>query len=186
MVNTSNSPLSRMRTTSRIYPGFKRRVPWGTIVLFLVFFIAGFLNWGTIENNLDASDPDHVAPTLGYWGPTPPNYIAGSMQLPRRGTMWKGGIHINDTHIPHWLMFGAMAGILFIEILVQMFNIRWTRKIAYVLDGYGLFMSGTSVMSFLYQGAPGKGVMTALCVFGCMCIFYFYAYDNVDIDGHPI
>ena len=168
----------------KIYPGFKKCVPWGTIALFLVFSFTGFINWGTIENNLNSHDPDNVSPTLGYWGPTPPNYIAGSMQLPSHGTMWKSGILINDTHIPHWLMFVAMTVILFIEILVQMFNIRWTRKIAYMLDVYGLVMSVTSIISFLYQGAPGMGVMVSLGVFSCMGVFHAYAYNNFDIDGN--
>ena len=167
-----------------LYPGFKRCVPWGSIALFLVLSITSFLNWGTITKTLNADDPDNVSPTLGYWGPTPPNDIAGPMQLPRRGTMWKSGILINDTHIPHWLMFGAMTGILFIEILVQMFDIRWTRKIAYMLDAYGLVMSATSFISFLYQGGPGMGVVVALGVFSCMGLFHVYVHNSLDIDGN--
>ena len=168
----------------KISSGFKRCVPWGTITLFLLFFITSFINWGTINNDLNSNGSDNMSYIYIYWGPTPPNYIDGSMELPRRGTMWKSGILVNDTHIPHWLMFGAMSGILFIEILVQMFNIRWTRKIAYVLDVYGLVMSATSFISFLYQGGPGMGVVVALGVFSCMGLFHVYVYNSRDIDGN--
>ncbi len=171
-------------TLIKIEPGFKRRMPWGTIALFLVFFSASFMNWGTIQTNLNSDDPDNMFPALLYTGSTPPNYITGSTELPRRGTLWQSGLLFAGIRIPHWLLFAAMAGTLCIEILVQVLNIRWLRKIAYVLDGYGLVISSTAVISFLYQGSPGPGVMSALCVFSSLAIFHGYAHNAVDMDGN--
>ena len=119
-----------------------------------------------------------------YTGATPPNYFSGPIELPRRGALWQGGILFSGFRIPHWLLFAAMTGILFIEILVQVFDIRWTRRIAYFLDGYGVVISTTSFISFLYQGAPGPGVMSALFVFISMAIFHGYAHNAVDMNGN--
>ena len=157
----------------------KLQWPIGTLILFLVLLAASVLNWGTIEH--DFSGQGGMV-TLHGAGPTPPNYVTGSEELPRSGSLWQSGLQFVSVKFSYRSLVLAMGLILIIEVWVQRFGNFRVRPVAYLLDGYGLILSGTSIISFLYQGYPGIGAVLVFSVFSCMAVFHVYQHGGVRPD----
>lgn len=146
----------------------------------MVLLAASVLNWGTVEH--DSSGQGGMV-TLHGAGPTPPNYIAGTEALPRSGSLWQSGLLFVSLKIPYRTLVFAMGLILIIEVWVQRYGNFRLRPVAYLLDGYGLVLTGTSIISFLYQGYPGSGVMLCFVVFGSMAVFHLYQHGSGSSNG---
>jgi hypothetical protein len=160
-------------------PPNNNRLSWpkGTIFLFFVVVAASFLTWGTIES--DYSGQSHLYQANMYtYGPTPPNFIDGSEDIPRSGTLWQSGLIFHKWKIHGWSLVVAMGFILGIEVLVQRFGKMKLRGVAYVFDAYGLIIASTSLFSFLYQGGPGMGLFWILHVFIFMGLFHYWQHNR--------
>lgn len=153
------------------------RWPVGTLVLFLVALSASFMTWGVIEADFTGLDVHMI--TLHGAGPPPPNDIAGPGALPRRGNLWQSGLVVGAVRISCAYLMVFMGGLLAIEIRVQRTGAAGLRRLSYVLDALGIIMAGSAMISFLYQGTPGPGLLLVLGVFVCMGVFHGWQFGRI-------